>query len=74
MSKSYKKNPIFGHASSSEKKDKRRANRKLRKKIKQSMNREFDILPYLREVSDVWGFAKDGKIYNINPKEEWMRK
>lgn len=66
MSKSFKKTPISGNTTHpSEKQDKRVANRKLRRAIRQYINIDPDeddyILPILREVSNVWSFAKDGK-------------
>ncbi len=67
MSRSRRKTPIFGIAGGvSEKQDKRKANRKARKK--QNWNKD------LREVSDNWGFAKDGKRYQQEAEEEDMRK
>lgn len=84
MSRSKKKTPIIGNTTSkSEKKDKQFANRKYRRIIKEKLNlakreessqREEELLPLLREKSDVWSMAKDGKKYKkeINPK--YMRK
>jgi len=66
MSRSRKHTPISSNAtSSSEKRDKRAANRKLRRPIKATVqtNPEAESLPELREVSDVWGMNKDGKHY-----------
>ena len=58
MSRSKRKTPVFGIiAARSEKQDKRLANRKLRRKTRI----DPENAPMLREVSDVWGFAKDGK-------------
>lgn len=77
MSKSYRKTPIFGMCGSrvSEKFDKRKANRKLRKRIKSNIKKGYTLIfPLLREVSDVWEFAKDGKIYNHKIIDKWMRK
>lgn len=31
-------------------------------------------MPHIREVSDVWGFAKDGKRYWLGWLGKWMRK
>lgn len=65
MSRSKKKTPKRGiTGASSEKEDKRDANRKLRRKTKQQVNKEDEILLELREVSNVWGFGKDGKIFD----------
>ena len=63
MTRSRKKNPIHGHTcggcNRGEKQDKRRANRKLRRKVHESPDTDLDV----RDVSDVWNFAKDGKQY-----------
>jgi hypothetical protein len=53
----------------SEKTDKRLANRRLRRKIKTGA-----LELRLREVSDIWGFEKDGKIYWRDLPEKEMRK
>lgn len=58
----------------SEKSDKRLANRLLRKKVKQDLLLDKDIFPTLREVSNVWAFAKDGKIYDLSISDKLMRK
>lgn len=72
MSDSHKHNPHFGITTAeSEKKDKRFANRKLRRavtveleKFKDNPDLADDIpLPEMREVSDAWTFDKDGKPY-----------
>ncbi len=44
-----------------EKQDKRKANRKLRRKTRV----DPENAPLLREVSDVWSFDKDGKKYML---------
>jgi hypothetical protein len=66
----------------SDKADKANANRRLRRIVKQRLKDDEFIeeipLPQLREISDVWDFAKDGKKFlNINEIEgfrEYMRK
>lgn len=59
MSKSYKHSRIIGNVRvDSEKEDKRRANRKLRRKVHAG---ELDLS--IRDVSDTWSFDKDGKHY-----------
>jgi hypothetical protein len=80
MSKSYRKTPIVPVAGASDKWDKRLSNRKFRKKEKtilRDFQQDSSILPEdLNEVSDVWGFAKDGKVY-ISEEEEklsWCKK
>lgn len=88
MGKSRKNVPIFGNADASEKMDKRRNNRKLRKRVKQltdemkkvSFDEMLEIqnrIPSVNEVSDPWVMSKDGKRY-INSEdfdiEKAMRK
>ena len=66
MSRSRKQTSISGHTHArSEKRDKRAANRKLRRRIKATVqtNPEAESMPELREVSNVWGMVKDGKHY-----------
>tara|TARA_Y100000385_G_C12721610_1_gene478887 strand:+ start:130 stop:345 length:216 start_codon:yes stop_codon:yes gene_type:complete len=66
----------------SDKADKANANRRLRRIVKQRLKDDEFIeeitLPQLREISNVWDFAKDGKKFlNINEIEgfrEYMRK
>lgn len=70
MSKSYRKTPITGITmAQSEKWDKCHANRKLRRKVRAGA---LDLR--LREVSSVWGFEKDGKVYRRDPTGKIMRK
>lgn len=67
MSRSKKHTPIHGHTTStSEKEDKQRANRAYRHKVNVALKQEDEVLPELKEVSDVWDFAKDGKQYDPN--------
>jgi hypothetical protein len=74
MSRSRRKTNICGITmAATEKADKQKANRVERHKVKSVMavNREIDVLPTKREMSDVWSMAKDGKIYfdaSKNPK------
>lgn len=68
MSRSRKKVPIHGICADSDKKDKRAANRRYRRITKNALNCGRS-LPTLREVSDIWSFAKDGKIYTPNDKK-----
>ena len=75
MARSYRRTPIFGiTCSRSEKQDKRIANRRLRHALKQAVDRGDEILPMLRELSDVWSFAKDGRHYDPRASEKDMRK
>ena len=70
MSRSHLKNPFFGFTTAvSEKQDKREANRRLRRKV-----RAGKCYLTLREVSNVWSFAKDGKRYLPNCPAAYKRK
>ena len=72
MSRSFRKSSIFGNAGVSEKQDKRTANRKFRKINKMLLDNgeEDELLDDVREVSDNWCFAKDGKSYWLPEEEE----
>jgi len=66
MSRSFKHTPICGITTChSEKHDKRLANRAERRIVKNLLLvcSDYDslVLPIKREVSDVWGFGKDGR-------------
>ena len=75
MSRSKKKTKIHGITTAeTEKGNKQKANRKLRRIVKERLKSKKDNLPKLREVSDVWDFDKDGKIYKKNMSEKLMRK
>lgn len=65
MSRSYRKHCIIGNCNSSEKYDKRIANRILRRTVKELLRRDPDevVLPIMDEVSDKWSMNKDGKSY-----------
>ncbi|MVM31286.1 hypothetical protein GO755_14680 [Spirosoma sp. HMF4905] len=74
MSRSLRKTPIFGFTTgSTEKQDKRWANRRLRRTNRVRI-RKADEPALLREVSNVWDFKKDGKMYYLNPLAAWLRK
>ena len=76
MSRSLKKVPIAGNGGDSDKIGKRKANRALRKNVNQVdfENEDLDILPHLREVSNVYSFPKDGKKFIKNSKPKDLRK
>ena len=75
MSRSKKKTKIQEITTAkSEKENKREANRKLRRIVKQKVNSGKTELPELREVSNVWSFDKDGKRYNPEMTERELRK
>ena len=72
MSRSHRKTPIMGIATApSEKADKQRANQVHRAAVRSRNDPEIP----LRAVSDVWGFAKDGKQWmRAAWRRKWMRK
>ncbi len=76
MSRSKRKSPIRGITSAdSEKEDKVAAHRKFRRTIRIALDQGADILPHVRELSNQWAMAKDGKTMfdpRANPKD--MRK
>ncbi|WP_299062970.1 hypothetical protein [uncultured Polaribacter sp.] len=75
MSRSKKKTKIHGITTAkSEKEDKQASNRKFRRIVKQKVTSEENEIPQLREVSNVWSFDKDGKIYNSEMTEKELRK
>ncbi len=75
MSRSRKKKPYIAITTCDSEKDcKRFANRSYRRKAKQALIREKEVLPLMRETSSVWDFGKDGKYYRANPCPNWMRK
>lgn len=64
MTRSRKKSPIAGITTAeSEKTDKLAAHRRERRRIRQLLPAEPDILPHTREISSPWLMAKDGKQY-----------
>jgi len=66
MSRSRRKTPIGGITTArSEKHDKRLASRKVRRHVHVALatDSDRDVLPHLREISNVWTMAKDGKRY-----------
>lgn len=75
MSRSRRKTSIRGRTTAnSEKLDRQKSNRKLRRLVKERMKKREEVLPVLREISDVWDFKKDGKGYDPHGPEEIMRK
>lgn len=75
MSRSKKKTPVVGTTTSeTEKDDKRKANRKLRRATKIEVHKEKEVLPEAREVSNVWAFGKDGKRYLKDANKKELRK
>ncbi|MGY6649534.1 hypothetical protein [Wenyingzhuangia sp. IMCC45574] len=75
MSRSFKKNKIQGITTAkSEKYDKQKANRKFRRVVKEKLGSSSEELPQRRELSNVWSFAKDGKVYRLNMLDKDLRK
>ncbi len=78
MSRSVRKKSVSGvTAATSDKFDKQKANRALRRLTKVAMQEsaEDKVLPVTREVRDIWSTAKEGKLYfdpALSPKR--MRK
>lgn len=78
MSRSRRKTPVCGITTAkTEKQDKRIANRRVRRSVRQEMKTDpsAEVLPLKREVSDVWAMDKDGKV-RFDPEQhpETMRK
>jgi len=75
MARSYRHTPIFGITTSqSEEQDKRLANRRLRRLVRPALSRGDELLPLLRDVSNVWSFDKDGRRYDPRATRKQMRK
>ena len=78
MSYSFRKTPIIGCCGGksriSEKKDKRIANKSLRR-INKMILKEYDentIFKEMREISDIWSWNKDGKmIFDPFIDDDW---
>lgn len=76
MSRSRKKNPVIGMTDDrSEKADKRIANQTYRSHERDVLMSGDEVFPVIREVSNSWCFAKDGK-HRFCPKRhpKLMRK
>ena len=64
MSRSFRKTPICGFTTAnSNKEDKRLANRRFRRASRNRIKSNREPFYRLREVCNVWDFAKDGKMY-----------
>lgn len=79
MARSRRRTPIISMtASDSEKQDKRRANRNccsaLRRVLKRNGDPDAAVLPVLRDVSDPWAMAKDGRSWFGQHFPKLMRK
>jgi len=79
MARSRRRTPITSMTTAaSEKQDKRWANRNCRSTLRRALKRGQDpdatVLPILRDVSDPWGMAKDGRSWFGRHFPELMRK
>ena len=78
MARSRRKYPICGITTAdSEKQDKRRANRRIRRAVAQRLTAdpEAELLPHRRALSNPWTMEKDGKAwFDAVAHPELMRK
>ena len=75
MSRSYIKNKIVGYTKKeSEKRDKTIANKRYRRLVKVRIAKRSEVLPLIREVSNIYQFDKDGKHYYAGMTKLEMRK
>jgi len=75
MSRSLKKTPKTGITTAeTEKDDKRKANRKLRRLTKIQVKKGDNELTKIKEISNVWLFDKDGKQFLKDPTNKDLRK
>lgn len=79
MARSRRRTPIMGiTTAASEKQDKQHANRTCRAVVRRTIKRGQDpdaaVLPILRDVSDPWNMAKDGRSWFGRRLPELMRK
>lgn len=69
MSRSRKRTPVSSNACvRSEKGDKARANRRFRRVTRERILADSEAPRDIREVSNVWLFAKDGRHFVRNPE------
>ena len=75
MSRSFIKNKIVGYTKKeSEKRDKTIANKRCRRLVKVRIAKRSEVLPLIREVSNIYQFDKDGKHYYAGMTKLEMRK
>lgn len=76
MARSRRRTPIIGHTTAaSEKPDKQHANRNCRAALRSALKLDPDgVLPTLRNVSDPWAMAKDGRQWIGDRYPKLMRK
>jgi len=64
MSRSYKKNPAGPiTCATSEKEEKRIANRRLRRRVQQALFHKKEVMPIMKEIENNWNWPKDGKCW-----------
>ena len=64
MSRSRRKTPVTGvTCAESERYDKQLWHRRFRRAVSVSIRAGDEVMPHVRDVSDPWKFAKDGKTY-----------
>ncbi|MEO6189994.1 MAG: hypothetical protein ABIO44_06175 [Saprospiraceae bacterium] len=74
MTRSVKKTKIRAITTAkSEKDNKKEANRKYRRIVKQKVKSKESELPLIKEISNVWSFDKDGKIYDSKMNNKDLR-
>ena len=76
MSRSRKKNPYHGNTGDrSQKFEKRQSHKSLRQAERRAILEDREVTRKLREVSNTWGWRKDGK-HRFDPTErsDLMRK
>ncbi len=74
MSRSYRKSPFVGvTCARSEKDNKRFANRRYRRRVSGALRKDSEP-PLIREVSNEWLFAKDGRQRIVEKNSRWLRK
>ena len=75
MSRSRRKLPIIGNClASSEKEEKIKANRKLRRLVREKVSDSQINLPQLKEISNKWNWPKDGKSYRSDLTNKQLSK
>ncbi|WP_158730184.1 MULTISPECIES: hypothetical protein [unclassified Flavobacterium] len=75
MSRSWIKNKIVGYTKKeSEKRDKTIANKRYRRLVKVRIAKRSEVLPLIREISNIYQFDKDGKHYYAGMTKLEMRK
>ncbi len=74
MSRSRRKTKIFGNCGGSDKLDKIRSSKKMRRLLKVHYNNMDAVTPDKKDFSNIWEFNKDGKSYWRNATKKDMTK